>query len=72
MRLVHTLKYGHDSFVIVEDTGGAMDHPYRARLRDGDSCGSGNTVNEAIASLVANMRLKASQIEQALLFSVRK
>jgi len=60
------LEYGYDSVVIVEHTHGTMDHEYRSRLRDGGGIGSGNSPQEAIQSLVNNMRREADEIEQAL------
>lgn len=66
------IQYGYDLVVIVEDTHGTMNHKYRAKLRDGGGLGSGHTPEEAVQSLVQNMRREADVIEQAAIAKFRK
>ena len=63
MEELHILKFGYDNCVIIELTRGIMDAEYMAKIRDGVGLGAGNTVEEAIASVVASLRETADIIE---------
>lgn len=64
MEELYLLKFGWDNYVIIENTRGTMDCEYKASIRDGVGLGAGNTVEEAIASVVASLRRTADVIEQ--------
>jgi len=57
------LKYGHDSYVIVEPTHGAVDKPWKARERDSNLAAYGDTKEDAIQRLCGQYRTVARQIE---------
>jgi glutamyl/glutaminyl-tRNA synthetase len=60
------LKFGWDACVVVESTYGQIKEKYSSRLRDGGAFGCGNTPEEAVKSLISNMRKQATLIEEAL------
>ena len=64
MEELHLLKFGYDNYVIIEPTYNTMDCEYKASIRDGVGFGAGNTVEEAITSVVASLRRTADIIEQ--------
>lgn len=64
MEELHLLKFGWDNYVIIEPTHNTMDCDYKAYIRDGVGLGVGNTVEEAIASVVSSLRRTADIIEQ--------
>lgn len=69
-QVVKTLKYGHDSYIIIEDTAGATDLKYVARMRDGGAMGVGSRPYDAVNSLLIGMTKEADAIRLALVESI--
>lgn len=72
MKVIKTLKYGHDDYIIIEDTEGSMDLKYIAKMRDGGGLGAGNRPYDAVTSLLINLTKESDRIRAALCESIWK
>lgn len=65
-KLIDVIKYGHERYVVFEDSQGETELRIWAQPRDFVGIGMGNSKKEAILSLVRNLRKEADLIEELI------
>lgn len=60
------IPFGHDNFIIVEDSNGSVNAKFRAKTVESIGFATGNTVPKAARALVASIRRTADEMEAAI------
>jgi len=63
--VVYSLEYSRNSYVLVEKSMGTIDMDYIATTNENNGVGVGNTIDDAIKSLVNSIHNTALEIEKA-------